>query len=102
MVEQGIIWLGVACGMISYIISDATIFLPFREWICKKNIFLGKLFSCGMCVTVWIGFGITLIYLPNLFNIIPFIDELLTSFIISCIGSFIWIIMSIFIKIADK
>lgn len=99
---EGIIWLGAACGIISYIVSEAAVFLWLRKWVYSKSKFFGKLISCGLCFGTWFSFILTALYQPNLFNKIPVLDEILTSFVISGISAFIWISLCLLIKKADK
>ena len=101
MVEQGVIWLGLASAAISYTVADAVIFRPLREWVAKKNTFIGHLVCCGYCFGFWVSFVLEAIFRPNLFGI-PIIGHILTSFCIAIISGFFWITMVILVRIGDK
>ena len=91
-----VIFLGMASATISYTVADAKIFEGIRKYIKSKNIFFGSLISCFYCIGHWIGFLLEIIYIPNLFNKIPIIDEVITSFVIIYLSA----IFCILIKIA--
>jgi len=53
----------VAIEAITEIIVEGDIFFNFRNFLARKNPgFLGKLFSCGYCVSVWVAvpFGLAI------------------------------------------
>ena len=102
MISQGILWLGLASGIISYIISEAKIFEWLRNWITDKNTFFCHLVKCGFCLGVWVSMILELIYQPNLLNKIPIIDHILTGFIIAIISAVTWMFISIVIYIKEK
>jgi hypothetical protein len=98
----GVLMLGLASGIMSYIISEALIFKPIREFIKVKSTFICNLVHCGLCVGCWISFILEIIYRPNLFNAIPVIDHILTSFIISLISALVWLSLCLLMKLAGK
>ena len=95
-----VIFLGIASGFMSFIISEAVIFKSLREWIKEKNSFLGKLFSCGLCVGTYISFFLEAVFLPNLFSGI--IGCIVTAFVIGYISATCWIITVILLGVAGK
>lgn len=95
-----VILLGVASGYVSYIISEAFIFKGFREWVNKKNSFLGKLFSCGLCTGTYISFFLEAVFLPNLF--FGIFGCVVTSFVIGFISATCWIVTVILLGVAGK
>jgi len=94
--------LSVASGTIASVISEAQIFLPFREWVKTKSVFFGKLFRCGWCVSFWIAFALESIYLPNLFHSVVIIDQILTSFCIAYGSGLVWLLITGLMKLTDK
>jgi len=102
MISQGILWLGLASGLISFTISEAKIFEWLRDWIKDKNTFLSDLFHCGFCISFWISTILELLYLPNLFNKIIIIDQILTIFVIALISAFTWGLLCLIFKFTNK
>lgn len=46
----------IATEAVIEIIVESKFFMGLRAWLTKKNPgFLGKLFSCGYCMSVWFG-----------------------------------------------
>jgi len=101
MVEQGIIWLSMASAAISYTVADAMIFKPLRQWMLKKNNFIGHLISCGYCFGFWVCFFLEIVFQPNLFDI-KIAGHILTAFIMAWMSGFQWILMAIAMKISGK
>jgi len=98
----GIVWLSLASGTMASVISEATIFYPFREWVKKKSKFFGKLFQCGWCVSFWICFALEAIYLPNLFHQVVIIDQILTSFCMAYGSGLWWLLITGLMKLTGK
>ena len=94
--------LSVASGTIASVISEAQIFLPFREWIKKKSVFFGKLFRCGWCSGFWVAFSLEAIYLPNIFDKVVIIDQILTSFCIAYGSGLVWLLITGLMRLTDK
>ena len=99
---SGIIWLGLASGFISFVISEAKIFESLRAWVCRKNVFFGNLIHCPVCVGTWISLFLELIYQPNLFNKIILSDQILTGFVIAYISAIFSLILSKLVDVANK
>jgi hypothetical protein len=59
-----LVYLSIACGAMSFLITKAAIFNFFHEWLEKKSAFLEHLFSCPLCTSVWISAFLTVIYQP--------------------------------------
>lgn len=102
MIHPTVLFLGVASGFCSFVVSDSTLFFGFRKWICSKSEFLGKLFGCGVCTGTWCSFLFEILYQPNIFNKIPLLDQLLTSFVMAFISALCWITLVLLIDKADK
>lgn len=48
---------------ITNILVFGSIFQPWRDfWDGTSPTFFGKLFSCPMCLSVWVGFGLSLVF----------------------------------------
>jgi len=55
------------------IITRSILFKPVREWVTKKNEFLGEGITCPMCVGFWMAI---VVYLLHKFNLSIFILSL--------------------------
>jgi hypothetical protein len=102
MVSQGILYMGLASGIISFTISEAKIFEWWRNWIKDKNTFLSDLFNCGFCLSFWVCALLEIIYRPNLFNKIPVVDNILTIFVMTFISGMVWGLLCFIMKMIDK
>lgn len=58
------IYLGVAVACVSVTLTRSYLFENLRNWICRKNKFIGKLISCPYCAAHWIGFIFIVVYSP--------------------------------------
>ena len=98
-----VFFISMAVASVSTIVADATLFQPFREWTKKRVYLLGKLFSCGWCLSVWVSLGFTALYDPFIFwSQCPFMDYFLTAMVISWMAAFQWLIFSILMKTSGK
>lgn len=54
-----IIWLVVLIGVeaTTELIVASKIFFSLRTFISKRSKFIGELFSCGYCLSVWVAFA---------------------------------------------
>lgn len=84
------------CYGFTNILVYGKIFESFRELLDRKNKFLGDLFSCPMCLSVWIGFLVSLVvWSPvNVMFHVPtyhswFFDGILASGVVWVINSII-------------
>ena len=102
METQGTLWLGVASGIISFIIADALIFSTLRIWANKKSLFLGKLLSCGFCVGFYVAGILEMFYQYDLFDTILFLDLILTWFVIAFFSGITWLVLCILFRWANK
>ena len=99
---QGIIWLGISAGVISFTIAEMKIFAWLRDLAKKKSRFFGDLLSCFYCVGFWISAVICLIYQPNVINQIPVVDEVLTYFIVCGISGLWGLVMCMLFSLSNK
>lgn len=68
-----ILWLAVIIFVeaIIEIIITSEILFPVRNWITKLNpSFLGKLFGCGYCMSVWVSFQVAWMLPGNIFGLL--------------------------------
>jgi hypothetical protein len=55
----------VAVEAVVEIVISSDLFLTFRAWVTKVNPgFLGKLFACGYCLSVWVA-AVAAIFIPG-------------------------------------
>lgn len=59
-----LVFLGIATGAISMVVSRSTILNSFHDWLEKRSVFLENLLSCPWCVSHWIALIFTIIYRP--------------------------------------
>ena len=97
-----IIYLSLIAASISFTITETKLFLPIREWIKKKNAFLGKLFSCGYCFSHWVAFVLVSIYRPKLFESWWLMNYFFNALIVAWIAAFQWILMCWLVDKAGK
>ena len=88
-----ILYLSLATAAISFSVTEMKPFRPVREWVKRKNSFLGELLSCGYCFGHWIAFGLVAVYQPKLFHAWWLLDYFLTALLIAWLSSFQWIFM---------
>lgn len=55
-----IFWILAAYGM-STIIVYSSIFEKFRNWVISISSFFGKLITCMMCTSFWVGIFMSLV-----------------------------------------
>ena len=86
-----LIFIILAYG-ITNIVTYSTLFEPIRNFFDKINPgFLGKLFSCPLCFSTWVGFLLSFIFqYYNVFTPLTFIgvhDKILSVFLDGCFTS---------------
>jgi len=62
--------------------------MPAREWVRKRNSYLGELLSCDYCFGHWVAFGLVAIFQPKLFESWWLLDYFLTALVIAWLGAF--------------
>lgn len=97
-----VIYLSVVTASIAFTVTETKLFKPLREWLLKKNTFLGNLFSCGYCFGHWIAFALTAVYKPRLFHAWWPLDYFLTALFIAWFGGIQWAAMCWFMDKAGK
>ncbi len=90
LAELFIVFLvAIAVGVIVTTVTKASIFKPLREFLKRKNKWLGKLFSCSYCFSHWVSAIAALFLLPEITGRGFFFDWGLSTLIIIFIGSMI-------------
>lgn len=90
---RSIVLLSFVTASISFTVTEMKIFLPFREWIKKRNSLLGELVSCGYCFSHWVAFALVAIYRLKLFESWFLLDYFLTALVIAWLAGYQWILM---------
>lgn len=89
----GVVYLSLVTASISFTVTETKLFLPVREWIKKRNLFVEELLSCGYCFSHWIAFVLVAIYRPKLFDFWWLLDYFLTALVIAWLAGFQWVVM---------
>jgi hypothetical protein len=85
-----VVALSMATACIAFTVSETALFENLRLWLVAKQRLLGKLVSCGFCLSQWFAFGLVAIYRPRLVEAFLLLDYLLTAFIIAWLAAFQW------------
>jgi len=99
---EKVLYLSIVTASIAFTVSETKLFLPLREWIKRKNFYLGKLFSCGYCLGHWVAFALVAIYRPKLFDLWWLLDYFLAALVIAWLAAFQWIVLCWLMKKAGK
>jgi hypothetical protein len=99
---EKVIYLSFITASISFTLSERKIFLHFRDWIKKRNSFLGELFCCGYCLGHWVAFSLVAIYRPRFFDSWWLLDYFLTALVIAWLSAFQWVAMCWFMEKVGK
>ncbi|MCP5006358.1 MAG: DUF1360 domain-containing protein [Planctomycetes bacterium] len=99
---KNVIYLSFVTASISFTVTETKIFKPLREWLERKNSFLGELFSCGYCFGHWVAFTLVAIYHPKLFEVWWLLDYFLTALVIAWLAAFQWALMCWLMEKAGK
>jgi hypothetical protein len=91
---ERVLYLSFVAASISFTVAESRLFLPLREWMKRRNSYLGELLSCGYCLGHWVSFGLVAIYQPKLFNSWWLLDYFLTALVIAWLSAFQWIVLS--------
>lgn len=87
---ESVIYLSFVTASISFTVTETKLFKSLREWLQKKSVFLGNLFSCGYCFGHWTAFALVAIYQPKLFECWWLMDYFLTALVIAWLSGFQW------------
>ncbi len=83
-------FLSLATASVAFTVSEATVFAGVRTWVGKRNQALGKLLSCGYCVSHWVAFALVAVYRPRLLRVWWPLDYFLTALVIAWLAAFQW------------
>ncbi len=101
MIEK-ILFLSIAIAASSFTVTETKMFSPLREWVKRKNLFLGEFISCGYCFGHWIAFGLVAVYRPRLFDAWWLLDYFLTAVVIAWLAAFQWVLLCRLMEKAGK
>jgi len=82
-----VLWLGIATGAISLVISKSALLNGFHDWLEPRAPFLEEMLSCPWCTSHWVGLFFTLVYRPLLVDLWRPIDYIVTLMVIVTIAS---------------
>ncbi len=88
-----VVYLSFVTASVSFTVTETKLFKPLREWLKKKNTFLGGLFCCGYCFGHWVSFALVAVYKPLLFNAWRPLDYFLTAIVIAWFAGIQWSLM---------
>ena len=57
--------LGTAASPVAMVVTKAKLFRPLRDRIAARSTWLGELFSCPFCMSIWIAGALTAVYMPR-------------------------------------
>ncbi len=81
--------LALATAAISVTISKARLFASAREWIAKRNTWLGELMSCSYCTSHWVAIALVAIYRPVLVSQWIIVDLFVSVFAVVAIAAIV-------------
>ena len=87
------ILLSFVTAAVSFTVSEAKLFLPWREAVKRKSAFLGDLLCCGYCTGHWVALALVAIYQVKLFDSWWWLDYALTVLVIAWLGGVQWGLM---------
>ena len=90
---ENVLYLSFATASISFTITETKMFMSVREWVKRKNSFLGGFLSCGYCFAHWVAFALVTIYQPKLFELWWLLDYFFTALVIAWLAAFQWSLM---------
>ena len=94
--------LSIATGSMAFTLSEASIFAGLRARMNQWSKWLGKLLSCGYCISHWVAFPLVAIYRPRLFLAWWPLDYFLTALTIAWAAAFQWVALVRLMQRAGK
>lgn len=89
LVLTQILFLSLAVSAISMTLTRSAIFSTPREWILKRNEFLGRLLSCPYCTNHWLSAAAVAVYQPRpVSSETPGLDWVVSAFALVALSSF--------------
>jgi len=92
MITQSLL-LALATASASFTVCEMRLFAGFREWVARRNQWLGELFSCAYCLGHWIALGLVAVYRARLFHAWLPLDYFLTALVIAWASALQWVVM---------
>ena len=96
---MNIIYVLIACIGLTIIITQSTLFSPFREFIERRSSFFGDLIECPMCTGFWVGLFMSFLYGYD--SIFLCFGTSLFSWLVSIIGNLL-ISLSYYLENLDE
>jgi hypothetical protein len=90
---EKVICLSFVTASISFAVTEMKVLMPVREWVTRRNSFLGELISCGYCFGYWVAFVLVAIYQLKLFEQWWLLDYFFTALVIAWLSTFQWSLM---------
>ena len=85
-------------AMVSFIIADSKLFLPFREYLKPRSKYFYGLFSCGLCLGTQISLILSLIF----FHHLSFELFIIRWFDLAYLSAIFWIVLCLLLDKAGK
>lgn len=82
-----LVYLSIACGAISLVVSKGAIFNSFHIWLDTRAAWLEKVLSCPWCTSHWVSLGLVLVYHPLVVNAFLPLDYLVSIMIMVALAS---------------
>lgn len=99
---EKVVYLSFVTATISFAVTETKLFSQAREWVKKRNVFLGELISCSYCFGHWVAFALVAIYRPKLFEAWWLLDYFCTAIAIAWLAAFQWVLMCWLMEKAKK
>jgi hypothetical protein len=84
-----VIILSLMTAAVSTTTARASLFEFPREWLMKKNKWLGKLAGCSYCTSHWVAIGCVAVFRPTLTDVWLPVDFAVTAFVIVAISAIV-------------
>ena len=85
-----IVILSLATAAISLTISKAKVTAPAREWLARRNKWLGNLVECPYCTSHWVAFALVALYRPEtILHLWVVLDLLVVAFVIVALAALV-------------
>jgi hypothetical protein len=93
--------MALAVASCSFTISKAKISVGVREWIAKRNHWLGELLNCPYCTSHWLTFGLVFAYRARVILGWAPLDYVVTVFVIVTMANVASYLMHTLIGLAN-
>jgi hypothetical protein len=82
-----LVYLSIAVGAISLVITKSQIFNAFHAWLEKRSLFLEDMLSCPWCTSHWVSLFFVLVYHPLVVNVWAPLDYFVSIMIVVALSS---------------